>query len=142
MWPRNVHPQCPEVKASTSWHKVPSTMQRGWLVRSEAELVPRKAVHLEKVPHPGKKKNKNRGQKTSRDVDYYVKMGPLNPWPRCMARKAMTIIHVNPIVRIILHTTNGERRNALKRKYSPFHPRKRFEGTQMTAEEEKAVHLT
>lgn len=92
--------------------------------------------------HIREKKYKNRGQKTSRDVDYYVKMGPLNPWPRCMARKAMTIIHVNPIVRIILHTTNGERRNALKRKYSPFHPRKRFEGTQMTAEEEKAVHLT
>jgi hypothetical protein len=60
---------------------------------------PRIAVHLEKVPQ-----NTNIGVKrTSRDVEYYVKMGALNPWPRCMARKAMTIIHVNPIVRIILH---------------------------------------
>jgi hypothetical protein len=39
----------------------------------------------------------------SRDMVRQVKMGPLNPCPRCVARKAMTIIHPNPKVRTILH---------------------------------------
>jgi hypothetical protein len=36
----------------------------------------------------------------------------------------------------------GECRSAFERKYSPFHPRKCLEGTHMTAEQEKALHMT